>query len=192
MLRWFLVALHIGIKIYPLWKHDLSWQQWKSLNVTYSFMIMWSRFSELTKTVIWRQNEHSDDMQNLSAHFIFQDECRMKIGHFLFPFVLSELRIRVLEGHCQCVRMINKNRIFKNWSCERAFIEKFPRGRTKPSSKWGRVNHRVSIKMNWSINYLPGRHRSIQKSNIKCSPFFSRLDSNTLPTNPQSSKPKSS
>ena len=47
----------------------------------------------------------------------------MKIGHILFTFVFSKLRIRVLEGHCQCVRMINKNRILKNRSCERAFIE---------------------------------------------------------------------
>ena len=55
---------------------------------------------------IWCQNEHSDVMQNVSASFIFQDECRMKIEHILFPFVFSELRIRVLESHFQCVRMI--------------------------------------------------------------------------------------
>ena len=46
-------------------------------------------------------------MQNLSAPFIFQEECRMKIEHVLFPSVFfSKLRIRVLEGHFQCVYTI--------------------------------------------------------------------------------------
>ena len=46
-------------------------------------------------------------MQNLSAPFIFQEECRMKIEHALFPCVsVSKLRIRVSEGHFQCVHMI--------------------------------------------------------------------------------------
>ena len=45
-------------------------------------------------------------MQNLSASFIFQEECRMKIEHVLFSSVFSKLRIRVLEGHFQCVDMI--------------------------------------------------------------------------------------
>ena len=48
---------------------------------------------------IWRQNDHSDIMQNLSALFIFQEECWVKIEHVLFPSVLSKLRIRVSEGH---------------------------------------------------------------------------------------------
>ena len=48
---------------------------------------------------IWRQNDHRDIMQNLSAPFIFQEECRMKIEHVLFPSVFSKFRIRVLEGH---------------------------------------------------------------------------------------------
>ena len=30
----------------------------------------------------------------------------MKIEHVLFPSISSELRIRVLEGHFQCVRTI--------------------------------------------------------------------------------------
>ena len=45
-------------------------------------------------------------MQNLSAPFIFQEDCRMKIEHVLFPSVFSTLRIRVSEGHFQCVRTI--------------------------------------------------------------------------------------
>ena len=45
----------------------------------------------------WRQNDHRDIMQNLSAPFIFEGECRMKIEHF-HPF-FSKLRIRVSGGH---------------------------------------------------------------------------------------------
>ena len=55
---------------------------------------------------IWRQNDHRNIMQNLSAPFIFQEECRMKIEHILFPSVFSNLRIRVSEGHFQCVHTI--------------------------------------------------------------------------------------
>ena len=36
----------------------------------------------------------------------FQEECQMKIEHVLFPFVISELRIRVSGGHFQCVQTI--------------------------------------------------------------------------------------
>ena len=36
---------------------------------------------------IWRQNDHKDIMQNLSAPVIFQEECRMEIEHVLFPSV---------------------------------------------------------------------------------------------------------
>ena len=46
---------------------------------------------------IWRQNDHTDTMQNLSAPFIFQEVCRVKIEHVLFPSVLSKLRIHVSE-----------------------------------------------------------------------------------------------
>ena len=56
--------------------------------------------------LIWRQNDHRDTVQNLSAPFIFQEECRMKIEHVLFPSVFSKLRIRVLEGHIQCFHTI--------------------------------------------------------------------------------------
>ena len=55
---------------------------------------------------IWRQNDYRDIMQNLSAPFIFQEKSQMKIEHVLFPFVLSELLIRVLEGHFQSVHTI--------------------------------------------------------------------------------------
>ena len=39
-------------------------------------------FSELTKNL---QFGAKTIMQNLSAAFIFQEECRMKIEHVLFP-----------------------------------------------------------------------------------------------------------
>ena len=55
---------------------------------------------------IWRQNDHRDIMQNLLAPFIFQEERWMKIEHVLFPSGFSKLRIRVLEGHFQCVHTI--------------------------------------------------------------------------------------
>ena len=48
---------------------------------------------------IWGQNDPRDIMQNLSPPFIFQEECRMKIEHVLFPSVFSNLRIRLSEGH---------------------------------------------------------------------------------------------
>ena len=55
---------------------------------------------------IWRQNDHRDIIQDLSGPFIFQEECRMKIELVLFPSVYSNLQIRVLEGHFQCVHTI--------------------------------------------------------------------------------------
>ena len=56
---------------------------------------------------IWHQNDHHKDiMQNLSAPFIFQEECRMKIEHVPFPSIFSKLRIRVSKGHFQCVHTI--------------------------------------------------------------------------------------
>ena len=45
-------------------------------------------------------------MHNMSAPFIFQEECRMKIEYDLFLFVFSKLRIRVSEGHFYCVHTI--------------------------------------------------------------------------------------
>ena len=54
----------------------------------------------------WYQNYHRAIMQNLLAPFIFQEECRMKIEHVLFPYVFSKLPTRVSEGHFQCVHTI--------------------------------------------------------------------------------------
>ena len=48
---------------------------------------------------VWRKNDHRDIMQNLSVPFIFQEECRMKTEHVLFPSVFSNLRIGVSECH---------------------------------------------------------------------------------------------
>ena len=55
---------------------------------------------------IWCQNDHRDIVQNLSAPFIVQEECRMKIERVLFPSVFSNLRIRVSEGHFQSAHTI--------------------------------------------------------------------------------------
>ena len=73
---------------------------------------------------IWRQNDHRDIMQNLSIPFIFQEECRMKTEHVLFPSVFSNLRIGVSECHfflCSYDPIFgtNKNWILKNGYCER-------------------------------------------------------------------------
>ena len=62
---------------------------------------------------VWRQNDHGDIMQNLSASDIFQEECRMKIEHGLFPSVFFNLRIRVLEGHFQCAHTIRFSKLTK-------------------------------------------------------------------------------
>ena len=58
------------------------------------------------ETSIWRQNDDRDIMQNLSAPFIFQEECRMKVEHVLFPSLFWNLRIRLSEGQFQCVHTI--------------------------------------------------------------------------------------
>ena len=63
-------------------------------------------FRTTKESSIWRQNDHRDIMQNLSAPFISQEECRMKIEHVLFPSVFSKLRIRVSEGHFRCIQTI--------------------------------------------------------------------------------------
>ena len=55
---------------------------------------------------LWRQNDDRAIMQNLSASFIFQEDCRMKIEHLLLPSVFSKLWIRVSESHFQCVHTI--------------------------------------------------------------------------------------
>ena len=77
-------------------------------NVGRSFIVC-SRdpiFGTDKESSIWRQNDHRDIMQNLQAPFIFQEECQMKIEHVPFPSLVSNLRIRVSEGHFQCVHTI--------------------------------------------------------------------------------------
>ena len=97
---------------------------------------------------IWRQNDHRDIMQNLSAPFIFHEECRMKMEHVLFPFVFSKLRIRVGRSFSMCcshdpIFGTNKNRVLKNGSCERDLrllvfenLIQFPKQRYLSSDKW--------------------------------------------------------
>ena len=82
---------------------------------------------------IWCQNDHRDIMQNLSAPFIFQEECRMKIEHFLFPSVSFKLtdscvRRSFLRYSQDLIFETNKNRILENRSCEQAkpnFLDNF-------------------------------------------------------------------
>ena len=67
---------------------------------------------------IWRH-------ANLSAPFIFQGECRMKIGHVLFPSVFQITDPCDGKPFLMCSHDpfsgTNKNRILQNGSCERAF-----------------------------------------------------------------------
>ena len=90
------------------------------------------------RSSIWRQNDRSDIMQNLSAPFIFQEECRMKKEHILFPSVFSKLRIRVSEGHFQCVHTIRfseptkigslkTDNIYDIYNVTRYFVIQIPR-----------------------------------------------------------------
>ena len=80
-------------------------------------------FSELTKNL---QFGAKTIVQNLSVPFIFQGECRMKIEHVLFPSVFFKItdpfdgRSYLIYSHDSRFGT-NKNRIFKNGSCERAF-----------------------------------------------------------------------
>ena len=65
-------------------------------------------------------------MQNLSAPFIFPEECRMKIEHVLFHPFFSKLTDPCIgKSFSMCshdpILGTNKNRILKNGSCERAF-----------------------------------------------------------------------
>ena len=63
-------------------------------------------FRTAKESSIWRQIDHKDIMQNLSAPVIFQEECRMEIEHVLFPSVYSKLQICVSKGKFQCVHTI--------------------------------------------------------------------------------------
>ena len=74
---------------------------------------------------IWRQNDHRDIIQNLSAPFIFHEKCRMKTEHVLLPSDFFKI-----TNHCvgrsfsMCSHdpffRTNKNWILKNGSYERA------------------------------------------------------------------------
>ena len=69
----------------------------------------YSIFNTTKESSIWRQNDHRDIMQNLSAPFIFQEDCQIKwsMFHFYFhPVFFSELRIHLSEGHFQCIHNI--------------------------------------------------------------------------------------
>ena len=84
-------------------------------------------FRTSKESSIWRQNYHGDIMQNLSAPFIFQEVCRMKIA------LACSISIRFFKTTDPCVGRscsmcshdpifgTNKNRILKNGSCEGAF-----------------------------------------------------------------------
>ena len=63
-------------------------------------------------------------MQNLSVPFIFQEECRMKIEHVPYPFFkITDSCVGRSFSMCSDdpIFGINKNRILKKGSCERAF-----------------------------------------------------------------------
>ena len=62
------------------------------------------------KSLIWRQNDHRNIMQNLSAPFIFQEECRMKIEHVLFPSVFFKITDPCV-GRSEPTNRILKNKI---------------------------------------------------------------------------------
>ena len=49
-----------------------------------------SHFQDEQRIFNLAPSDHRDIMQNLSAPFIFQEECRMKIEHVLFPSVYSK------------------------------------------------------------------------------------------------------
>ena len=88
-------------------------------------------------------------MHNLSAPFNFQEECRMKIKHVLFPSVFSKLRIRVLEGHFQCDHMIR-------------FSEPAKIG----SLKTDRVNGPLGISLKFYLTPISGRNLSLISINF--------------------------
>ena len=53
-------------------------------------------FSTNKESSIWRQNDHRDIMQNLSAPFIFQKEGRKKIEHVLSPSIFFKITVPCL------------------------------------------------------------------------------------------------
>ena len=79
-------------------------------NVGRSFVVFSQdpNFRTNKESSIWRRNDRRDVRQNLSARFIFQGKCRMKIEHVLFPsfFFQNLIRIRVSKRQFQCVHTI--------------------------------------------------------------------------------------
>ena len=74
---------------------------------------------------VWSQNDHRDIMQNFSAPFIFQEECRTKIEHVLFPSVFqtygSMCREVIFKVFTRSDFRDQQNWILKNGWCEQAF-----------------------------------------------------------------------
>ena len=76
---------------------------------------------------IWQQNDHRDILQNLLASFIFQEECRTKIEHVLFPSAVFRIMDPCVgRSFSMCSHDLifgtNKNRILINGSCEGATL----------------------------------------------------------------------
>ena len=103
-------------------------------NVVRSFgCVQTIRFSEPTKNLHFSAKTITGDiMQNFSAPFILQDECRMKIEHIPLPSVFFKLTdscvVRSLSmcSHDPTVGT-NENRILKNRSCERVSTHAHPK-----------------------------------------------------------------
>ena len=76
------------------------------------------------ESLIWRQTITGISCKYLSASFIFQEECQMKIKHVLFLSIFSNLRMCVGRSFSMCsndpIFGTNKNRILKNGSSEQA------------------------------------------------------------------------
>ena len=98
----------------PLTRSDfkdpiLGSENWKQAFIRSDFKVplLWSFkvcshdpiFRTDKESSIWHQNDHRDIMQNLSASFIFQEKCQMKIEHVLFYIRFFKFRIPVSEGY---------------------------------------------------------------------------------------------
>ena len=88
----------------PLWDFKVSFLWWECQVICSVFT--WSDFQNLQRIFNLAPKRSQDIMQNLSAPFIFQEECRMKIERVPFAPIFSKLRIRVSESHFHCVHKI--------------------------------------------------------------------------------------
>ena len=95
-------------------------------NVGRSFVVCshYPIFGTNKESLIWRQNDHRDSIQNLSAPLIFQEDCWMKIEYVLFPpvfFKITDACVGRTFSMCSHDPIFgnNKNRILKNGSYER-------------------------------------------------------------------------